>query len=324
MSRFFPRIGAIVITAGFITAALAAQTASKTASQIAPLSTPMELTHDKPFVTVMVNGKGPFRFVIDTGTGAEAFVTGELADQLGLPVTGYVHLSDASKQGGQRVPLVTIQSLEVAGVVFRDVKAARHALSDADGNCDGLLGFELFRDYLLTLDYPNRRMTLSSGSLEPDGERSVLPFRMPDGIPIIPLRIGSVQIDAQIDSGGTGLSLPEKIASRLDFDNAPSLFGIGQSLSSRFELKAARLTSDLRLGNYTFLRPFVEINPAFPLANFGSSAMQNFTFTFDQKDALVRFESSQQIQHLSPTPTPVRMELAPTYKPVDTSLVPVG
>jgi predicted aspartyl protease len=320
MSTFFPRIWAIVTTASFIAAALAAQTSP----QVTPFSTPMELTHDKPFVMVTVNGKGPFRFVIDTGTGAEAFVTGELADQLGLPVTGYAHLSDASKQGGQRVPLVTIQSLSLAGVVFRDVKAARHALSDADGNCDGLLGFELFRDYLLTLDYPNRRMMLSSGSLEPDGEHSVLPFRMPDGIPIIPMRIGALQIDAQIDSGGTGLSLPEEIASRLKFDNAPSLFGIAQSLSSRFELKAARLISDVHVGNYTFMRPFVEINPAFPLANFGSSAMQNFTFTFDQKDALVRFQSSQQIQHLSSTPTPLRMEMAPTYKPVDTSLVPIG
>ena len=324
MSTFFPRICAIVITAGFIAAVMVAQTASKAASQIAPLSAPMELTHDKPFVMVMVNGKGPFRFVIDTGTGAEAFVTDALADQLGLSVTGYVHLSDASKQGGQRVPLVTIQDLEVAGVVFRDVKATRHALSDADVTCDGLLGFKLFRDYLLTLDYRARRMTLSSGSLEPDGEQSVLPFRMPDGIPIIPLHVGTLQIDAQIDSGGTGLSLPEEVASRLNFENAPSLFGIAQSFSSRFELKAARLTSDVQLGNYIFTRPFIEINPAFPLANFGSSAMQNFTFTFDQKDALVRFESSQQILQLAPTPTPMRMEKAPTYKPVDTSLVPVG
>jgi predicted aspartyl protease len=289
-----------------------------------PMSARIELTHDKPFVMVMVNGKGPFRFVIDTGTGAKAFVTGELVDQLSLPVSGYVHLSDASKQGGQRVPLVTIHSLEVAGVVFKEVKAARHALGNADGNCDGLLGFELFRDYLLTLDYPNRRMALASGTLSPDGERSVLPFRMPDGIPIIPLHVGTLQIEAQIDSGGTGLSLPEEIASRLKFDSDPELFGIAHSLSSRFELKAAKLASDVQLGNYTFTRPFVEINPAFPLANFGSSAMQNFVFTFDQKDSLVRFESSQQILHLAATPTSVWLERAPSYKPAGMSLVPVG
>jgi predicted aspartyl protease len=293
-------------------------------AQSTQMSTPLELTHGKPFVKVMVNGKGPFRFVIDTGTGADAFVTPELADTLGLPEIGHVRLSDPTRQGGQRVPMVSIQSLEVAGVVFTEVKAARHNLSTVDGPCDGLLGFELFRDYLLTLDYPNRRMTLSFGALEPDGERSVLRFRMPDGIPVVPLRIGDLQIEAQIDSGGTGLSLPERFVSKLKFISDPQMFGNAQSLSTRFELKAARLASDVQLGAYIFTKPFIEINPAFPLANFGSSAMQSFIFTFDQKDALVRFASTEQVHHLAATPTPLRMERAPTEKRLDISLVPIG
>ena len=299
-------------------------TAATLPAQNTALTAPLELTHGKPFVMVMVNGKGPFRFVVDTGTSAEAFVTPELADQLNLPVTGQVHLSDPSKQGGQKVPLVQLQTLEVAGVVFTDVKAARHTLSSADGNCDGLLGFELFRDHLLTLDYPNRRMTLGFGSLEPDGERSVLPFRTPYGIPIVALHIGNLQIDAQIDSGGTGLSLPEEIVTQLKFDSNPADFGVAESISTRFQLRAAKLASDVRLGSYTFTRPFVEINSAFPLANLGSCAMQNFVFTFDQKSGLVRFESSQQTLRLAATPTPLRILNAPEYKPVNNTLVPIG
>src|SRR5580658_7218207 len=133
-----------------ICASLVLAAAASTASIAlnSSLTAPLELTHGKPFVTVMVNGKGPFRFVIDTGTGAEAFVSSELADTLNLPVVGQVHLSDPSKQGGQRAPIVLIQSLEVAGVIFTAGRATRHALSAAEGNCDGLLGFELFRDYL--------------------------------------------------------------------------------------------------------------------------------------------------------------------------------
>ena len=306
------------------TLALVVATALSLAAQNSTSTARLELTHGKPFVNVMVNGKGPFRFVIDTGTGASAFVTAQLADVLHLPVTGQVHLSDPSKQGGQRVPLVQIQSLEVAGVVFTDISAVRHALSAADGNCDGLLGFELFHNYLLTLDYPNRRMTLASGTLTPDGGQSVLPFRMPYGIPIIPLRIGSVEIEAQIDSGGTGLSLPEGLISRLKFDSSPEVFGSAQSLSTRFELKAAKLAGDVQLGSYIFTRPFVEINAALPLANFGSSAMQDFAFTFDQREGLVRFEAPRQILHLAATHTPLQMERAPQYKPADIALVPVG
>src|SRR5271155_1042110 len=124
-------------------ATLAAQnTVDQATSQTTRLTAPIELTHGRPFVTVKVNGKGPFRFIIDTGTGAEAFVSGELADELNLPVVGQVHLSDPSKQGGQRAPIVLIQSLEVAGVTFTAVRATRHALSAGEGSCDGLLGFE--------------------------------------------------------------------------------------------------------------------------------------------------------------------------------------
>lgn len=316
----FHRICAGLTLAILTSATLSAQDAARDTAQSAPL----DLTHGKPFVMVMVNGKGPFRFVIDTGTGAEAFVTGELADELALPVAGVVHLRDPSGQGGQSVPMVRIQSLQVAGVVFSGITAVRHALSSSDGNCDGLLGFPLFRDYLLTLDYPSRRMTLASGSLAPDGARSVLPFRSPDGIPIVQLRIGNLQIDAQIDSGGTGLSLPEGLVSHLKFDSDPELFGNEQSLSTRFQLKAAQLSTDVHLGSYRFTRPFVEINPAFPVANFGSAAMQSFVFTFDQKSELVRFKSSQQKLRLAETPSPLRMENAPQGKPTDISLVPVG
>jgi predicted aspartyl protease len=287
-------------------------------------SAPIEITHGKPFVMVTVNGKGPFRFVIDTGTGGEAFVTEELASRLGLPAAGKARLSDPSGQGGQRVPMVLIQSLQVAGVEFAGVKAAVHRLSSGDGDYQGLLGFLLFRDTLLTLDYPSRRMTLASGALEPDGGRSVLPFRMPEGVPIVTMRIGGLLVDAQIDSGGSGLSLPQQLASRLKFTAAPSAFGNGQSLSTSFRIKAAKLASDVHLGSYTFARPFVEINPAFPLANFGSCPMQNFVVTFDQRNGLVRFDARQKLLRLATTPEPMHMQLTPPAKPPDPTLVPVG
>jgi predicted aspartyl protease len=306
-----------------VAAALLAGVCTLLPAQTAVHLAPIEVIHGKPFAMVTVNGRGPFRFVIDTGTGGEAFVTQELVERLGLPVTGQARLRDPSGQGGQRVPMVTIQSLEVAGVEFAGVKAAEHALSNDDGACDGLLGFTLFRDYLLTLDFPNRKILLAEGSLRPDGEHNVLPFRMPDGVPIVPLRVAGMQVDAQIDSGGAGLSLPGQLASRLKFDAGPTAFSNGQSLSTSFQIKAAKLSSSVRLGGYTFDRPFVEINPAFPLANFGSFPMQSFALTFDQKSGLVRFDASQKSLRLAATPAPLRLDLAPG-KPRDPTLVPVG
>jgi hypothetical protein len=286
--------------------------------------TQLEVLHDKPYVMVMVNGKGPYRFAVDTGTGGEAIVTSQLAAELGLPTDGYVRLTDPSGRGGQRVPRYVIQSLEVAGVEFTGIRAALHEMSESDGSCQGLLGFVLFRDYLLTLDYPNRRMLLELGSLSPDEDASVMPFRMPDGIPIIPLRVGEVALEAQIDSGGTGLSVPEGVASRLKFASMPLLFGNEQSLSTRFQTTAGQLDADVQLGNFTFSRPFVEINPAFPLANLGSTPLQKFVLTFDQRAMLVRFQSRERVFHLAPTAAPMQLQNAEQVKPPDPGLVPVG
>jgi len=188
----------------------------------------------------------------------------------------------------------------------------------------GLLGFVLFRDYLLTLDFPNRRVMLQAGALAPDGERTVLPFRSPDGVPIVAMMIGRLHLDAQIDSGGQGLSLPEPVAARLKFAAEPSAFSNGQSLSTKFQIKGARLASDVHVGGYTFERPFVEINPAFPLANFGSCPMQKFALTFDQKRGLIRFDARQKSLRLAATPAPLRLDLVPSAKPPDPALVPVG
>jgi hypothetical protein len=233
-------------------------------------------------------------------------------------------LNDPSGQGGKSAPMVLMDLMEVAGVEFRGVRAVRHAVNGEDGACDGVLGFTLFRDYLLTLDYPNRRMTLEVGALTPDGEDAVVPFRMPDGVPIAAMEIGKLRIEALVDSGGDGLSLPEGLVSRLKFAVDPVAFAAGQSFSTRFEIKAAKLAGDVHLGGYTFERPFVEIHAAFPLANFGGCPMQNFAFTFDQKNLLMRMEAGRKRFKLMATPTAIRLANAPDYKPREAGLVPVG
>src|ERR1700687_4746987 len=75
---------------------------------------PLELIYDKPYVSVMVNERGPFRFLIDTGTGAEALISPEIADALSLPVVGHARLRDPSGKGEQRSEILLIHSLKIA------------------------------------------------------------------------------------------------------------------------------------------------------------------------------------------------------------------
>ncbi len=287
-------------------------------------SAPMIERYGKPYVMVTINGKGPYRFVIDTGTGADAFVSPELADELHLPIAAQAVLSDPSGQGGQRTPIVLLTSLELAGVDFYGVKAIRHTVTGEAGACQGLLGFTLFRDYLLTLDFPNRQILLAEGALTPDGEKTVLPFRMPDGVPIISLRVNRQSVEAQLDSGGGGLTLPERLAAHQKWEVAPVVFATGHTLTTVFAIKAARLAADVKVGRYTFTHPVVEIHPAFPLVNFGSPPMQSFAITFDQKSLLVRLGADRDHFTLTAPPSPTRLTNQPKTVPTPPDLVPLG
>ena len=286
-------------------------------------STSMEITRGRPYVMVTINGRGPFRFIVDTGTGGDAIITSELAQQLDLPFSGQARLNDPTGQGGQDVRIRKLDTLQVAGVNFYSIKAIEHSLPVGDGACQGMLGFTLFRDFLLTLDYVHGQMILGGGELTPDGEKSVLPFRMPDGVPIARLRIGTRDVEAQIDSGGAGLSLPERLIPQLRLISDPALFATGESLSTRFQIKVARLATDVSLGDITLDRPWVEINSAFPLANFGSCPLQHFIVTFDQENKLVRMDGPHKRITLGVTPAPLRLTNQPG-NPAVAALVPVG
>jgi Aspartyl protease len=287
-------------------------------------SAPMIERYGKPYVLVYINGKGPYRFVIDTGTGADAFITPELAHELQLPSAGETLLSDPSRQGGERVAIALLDSVELAGVKFGKVKAIRHAVTGEAGTCQGMLGFTLFRDYLLTLDFPERKVLLAAGVLAPDGEKTVLAFRMPDGVPITALRVNSEDIDAQLDSGGGGLTLPESLAAHLKWDIAPVAFATGHTMTTKFSIKSAKLDGDVKVGRYTFTHPVVEIHPAFPLVNFGSPPMQNFAITFDQKNLLVRLAAKTDHFSLTAPPSPTRLTNQPQSAPPRPGLVPLS
>jgi hypothetical protein len=285
---------------------------------------PMIARFGKPYVEVTIEGKGPYRFIIDTGTGADAFVSPELAEELHLPVAGEASLNDPSHEGTQHVPVVLIPHLQIAGVDFYNIRAVLHRVTDEAGSCQGLLGFTLFRDYLLTLDFPQRLVRIEQGALQPDGERNVLPIRMPEGVPITTLRVSDQMVDAALDSGGGGLTIPESLASHLKWDIDPVVFATGQSVTTRFNIKAAKLASDVHIGRYTFTHPVVEIHPAFTRVNFGSPPMQSFAITFDQKNLLVRLKADDDHLLLLAPPTPTRLTNQPVPDPTSPHLVPIG
>jgi predicted aspartyl protease len=96
----------------------------------------------------MVNARGPFRFLLDTGARS-CLVSPILVDELGLSVT-------KSSTGKDQV-LGGLDSVEVAGQVRHKVRGMVEDVSyvEVEGPLHGYIGHDFLRHFKVSLDYRN-------------------------------------------------------------------------------------------------------------------------------------------------------------------------
>lgn len=245
-----------------------------------------------PAVEVRVNGRGPYRFAIDTGGAGVARIDSALAAKLGLQAVGSVRVGDPSGLHQSEIPVVRVDSIEIGGACFVGLTAG--VLDFAGGPragdpVDGVLGFGLFADGLLTLDYHARRVAFESGSLPPADDREVLAYSDEDGIPSVTLRVDSLEVPAHLDAGSPGgFTLPGALESRLALAEEPRVVGRGRTLSNTFEIRAAKIHGEVRLGGFVYPQALVEFVSIFPIGNVGERVLRHYRITFDARNRRVR------------------------------------
>lgn len=245
----------------------------------------------RPAIEVMVNGKGPFLFLIDTGAQGMARADTSLVQKLNISVAGQTATSDGSAKQ-VKISKVRFETLSIGSLQFRNVEALSRSYNAASylPHLDGILGFDLFSDYLLTLDYPNKRVRIEREELpKPDGAQ-ILKFEIRDGNPYIDVNIGNMMVKAMVDSGNIrGIDLPASLVSKLPLASYPKLIGKGASVSGEVELREARLQDTFSLGRNLFPEPTITFTDVYDEINIGSTILREFAITFDQKNHCVRF-----------------------------------
>jgi D-alanyl-D-alanine carboxypeptidase len=255
---------------------------------------PMLRNRHLPAVHVTIDGQGPFLFAIDTGGAGLARIDAALAAKLGLQKVGEVRSGDPSGRNTKTLPLLALGAIEVGGARFEGVEGSARDFAELPPGekVDGILGFGLFADCLLTLDYPASRVRLEQGSLPAPNGRDVIPFRSPRGVPSVTLTVAGRDMDADLDAGAQGgIMLPEAEAARLPLSEPPAVIGRARTAHNEFEIKAATLDGDATLGALTLRRPRVEFQPMFEVANVGARVLQDLVVTFDQQRGAVRLAS---------------------------------
>lgn len=165
---------------------------------------------------VLIDGKGPYRLVLDTGANHSAVIP-TTAAALGSPgassavVTGFT--------GSAVVPTISVSRMEVGDLLLGPT--ALPVVPDVFGGAQGVLGNEGMQNKRMMADFRHDVLVISRshGEQAPVGYK-VVPFKLiGDGLPIADIRVGGILCKAIIDTGAQGSvgnpALREALARRL-------------------------------------------------------------------------------------------------------------
>lgn len=187
---------------GFAAASAATEPTIELASD-GPL--PFTLIDNRIFVPVMVNGKGPYQFIFDTG--GQNILDRVVGAELGLKLEDD---GDTSGAGADSEPAwrAHVDQATIGGVTMRahdfrviSLAAVRRAIGFR--RLDGVVGRELFQRFIIDIDYPNSvlRFVEPRAWQAPAALGPAIDLKFVWRIPAIPIEVGGRKGIAIIDTG---------------------------------------------------------------------------------------------------------------------------
>lgn len=263
---------------------------------------------------------GPYRFLIDTGSSV-THVTPEIADRYSAkPPTPetlpQVRVKSASGES-TLLPSTTLSKIELGGASFQQVAVLIYDCDQLSAHLgvkiDGILGFPLFRETLLTLDYPQSRLILSPWNPAALVPGTPIKFNNTHRTPLIPIQVGQQKLVALIDSGSdAGLNL-NPLGLTVNFTSSPRPAVLMGTLTGDHYQQVARLGESLTIGEYSLPKPIVYLTDG--VSSLGGELLKHFSLTFDQERNQVTFyrESRGPLTTPAKRSTGLRFSKTPAY-----------
>jgi hypothetical protein len=244
--------------------------------------------------------RGPYHFLIDTGASV-TLVSPELAARYAVKnarptATPLVRVKSATGETAL-LTSTTLRRIELGDAQFENVQALIYDCADLSAHLgvqiDGILGFPLFRETLLTLDYPRSRVLLQNRAAAPLLPGTAIPFNNDRKTPIISLRLGNQTFAALIDSGSdVSLSL-NPVGLDPTYAVKPRPGATVTTLSGDRTQLIGRLADTLIIGDYAVQQPIVDLTDE--LTSLGGGILKHFTVTFDQEHSRATFHRESKL-----------------------------
>jgi len=264
---------------------------------------PFELINNHIYVEVKLNGKGPYRVLCDTG-GAN-IVTPELAKELGLKSEGALQGRGVGEKS-EDVGLTKVQTLQVGDATLQNQLFAifpMGSFTSVEGiQENGLIGYEVFRRFVVKVDYEHHNLTLTVPSaFTYQGNGTKIPFLFNAHIPQVDGALDDMPGKFDIDTGSRStLDIMKPFAEKHDLAvryhaTIRAVTGWGVGGAARSLVTRAKV---LRLGSVEVHNPVTELSiqekgaftSPYVAGNVGAGTLKRFNITFDYPHQQLIFE----------------------------------
>lgn len=173
-----------------------------------------------PYCSVMINGKGPYRLIVDTGGSITLSLDDDVAEELGLKSYGKAGIRGIS--GKQDSEQSLVDELVIGDIVLERVMTRSFALPDMmTVTAEGIIGTGMFGQARMTLDFEQARLVIAPPSNEPARGREH-PLRIVgDGKLISPIELEGREVLALLDSGADVAALAPSVLKEIFPDHKP-------------------------------------------------------------------------------------------------------
>jgi hypothetical protein len=255
---------------------------------------PIDVIDNHVYLNVLLNGKGPYRFIFDTG--GSNLIDPAVAKEIGAKGAGSFQGSGAGS-GTESFSFATVDSLQVGDALVRNqvfaVAPVRLGFGISAGQrVDGLIGFEVLARFVTSFDYAGRTVTFWMPGVAAPAGAGVVPFVFGGTQPQIPCTIDGIASECAVDTGSrVSLSLfapflaaHPQVVPTVHSGVGVNGFGIGGPAMGFL----GRLTS-LQIGQFDLSDLIADFSTQkkgffaspFLAANVGGGVWKRFTVTFD-------------------------------------------
>lgn len=252
---------------------------------------PLDLDTGRPMVDVTVNGSGPYRFILDTGSAGSLIDLG-LAKELGLELGESDRVGPPLDPEAVEVRRVQPHVMTVGGMTIQepDIMAFDFTIMGG-GLTAGILGLSAFEGVLLTLDYSQQLATVRVDSLGPEDPLVVSYNATATGVRF-DIEVNGERLPADLDTGSpSSFVLPETMMPELEFLSEPTVVGRARLAGGEYPVRQAQLDGVIRVAGVEYSNPQVQLASFVDgFANLGAQVIRDFVVTVDPRNERVQLE----------------------------------